>query len=178
MRATSVIGSALLMLCLTCHVLAMPSSGGMEAESTSRVGVGERIPQEFSFSLTRLPEDPKRYSLVISDADEKSISGVFTIDQLQILRAIMVEAEKFAFSGEAVGTKDRITTRFEDQHERSFIVDVEKAGDQSALFITIKSEIGRMTAEAGKVMRSSKREQGFFFDLLTRLESVLPKPGK
>jgi len=131
--------------------------------------------QEGSFTLTRVADNARQYSLVVSDSDEHSNSGIFTVDQLQFLRAIMTEAEKFALSSEAVGTKDPITTRFADKAEKAFIVDVEKLGNQSTLFLTVKTEIGRVTVNAGRVVRSTRREEGFFFDLLTRLESILPK---
>jgi hypothetical protein len=132
--------------------------------------------QDVSFTLTQLPENPRKYSLAVSDTDERGISGSFSVDQLQILRAIMTEADKFALSGEAVGTNEPITTRFMDKQETAFIVDVQKAGNQSMLFLTLKTEIGRMTMEAGRVIRTTRREEGFFFDLLSRLESVLAKP--
>ena len=133
-------------------------------------------PQQPTFSLTQLPENERQYSLVMSDGDEQTISGNFSIDQLQILRAIMTEAEKFALDGEVAGSKDPITTRFADKHERAFMIDVEKLGPQSKLFITLNTEIGRITLYAGRIIRSTRREEGFFFDLLSRLESVLPKP--
>lgn len=139
-------------------------------------------PQEATFSLTRLPDNARQYSLVISDGDEQTISGNFSVDQLQVLRAIMIEAERFALNGEAAGTKDPITTRFTDKTESAFIVDVEKLGHQSGLFFTLKTEIGRITLNAGGISRPTRRQAGFFFDLLSRLESVLPKlpahPGK
>lgn len=131
--------------------------------------------EEANFSLTRLPEDPKRYSLVISGTNERIVSGSFTVDQLQILRAIMVEAEKFALTAEAVSPKDPITTRFTDKRERAFIVDVQKIGNQSLLFLTLRTEQGRLTVDVGRIIRSTRREEGLFFDLLSRLESVLPK---
>jgi hypothetical protein len=132
-------------------------------------------PLQSAFSLTRLRENPRQYSLVISDGDERTVSGNFSVDQLQILRAIMTEAEKFGLNEEAAGTKAPITTRFTDKEERAFIVDVEKSGPQSRLFFTLKTEIGRITLNAGRITRSTKRQEGFFFDLLSRLESVLPK---
>jgi hypothetical protein len=131
--------------------------------------------QGFTYSLTRLPENPRQYSLVLSDDDEHVVSGSFSVEQLQVLRAIMTEAEKFALSGEAVGSKDPVTTRFTDKQESAFIVDVEKLGNLSTLFLTLKTEGGRMTAQAGKIIRSNGREEGFFFDLLSRLDSFLPK---
>ena len=133
------------------------------------------ILQDISFNLTKLSETPIRHSLLISDGEENSISGIFTVDQLKILLAIMTEAEKFAFSTEATGAKDSITTRFEDRSEHSFIVDVEKLGIESRLYLTLNTEIGRKTIEAGKVNRATRKEAGFFFDLLSRLESMLPK---
>jgi hypothetical protein len=87
----------------------------------------------------------------------------------------MAEAEKFALAGEPAGTKEAVTTRFMDKQEPAFIVDVQKSANQSLLFLTLKTEIGRMTWEAGKITRSARREEGFFFDLLTRLEKILPK---
>lgn len=131
--------------------------------------------QEVSFTLTRLPENSRQYSLVVSDNDEHTISGHFSLEQLQILRTIMVEAEKLALSGEATGTTEPVTTRFMDRRESAFIVDVEKVGAQSKLFLTLKTEIGRMTTEAGRIVRTTRREEGFFFDLLAQLESLLPK---
>jgi hypothetical protein len=131
-----------------------------------------------TFSINRLAENPRQYNLIFSSDDERNISGEFSVDQLQVLRAIMVEAEKFAMSGEAVGDKDPITTRFMDKQEHAFIVDVQKVGNQSLLFLTLTTELGRMTMEAGKAMRATRREEGFFFDLLSRLESMLPKQPK
>lgn len=161
---------------LTGVLVAVAATGMVLApksrEETANAGIQ---PQEASFNLNRMPENPKQYSLVISDTDEHNISGSFSVDQLQILRAIMVEAEKFALTEEAVGTKGSITTRFTDKHESAFIVDVEKVGNQSQLFLTITTEIGRMTMQAGKIIRNTRREQGFFFDLLSQLESLLPK---
>src|SRR5712692_2468015 len=125
--------------------------------------------QDVSFTLTQLPENPKQYSLAISDTNERGISGAFSLGQLEILRAIMIEADKFAVTGEAVGTNEPITTRFMDKQEPAFIVDVQKAGNQSMLFLTLKTAIGRLTMEAGRVMRNTRREEGFFFNLLSKL---------
>jgi len=131
--------------------------------------------QGVSITLTRIPENPRLYSLVISDDDEHTISGSFSMEQLQILRAIMSEAEKLALSEDASGSKEPVTTRFADKQERAFVVDVEKLGVQSRLFLTLKTEMGQMTMNAGRVIRSTRREEGFYFDLLSRLESILPK---
>lgn len=151
-------------------VRTMGASNGLEEHPIEGYG-----PQEVSFNVSPQPENPKRYVLSISDDNEHSISGSFSTDQLQILRAIMVEAEKFAMTGEAIGVKEPITTRVMDKQESSFLVDVQKDSNQSLLFLTLNTEIGRMTWGAGRIIRSTRREEGFFFALLTRLESILPK---
>lgn len=170
------LAAKLLRSSLICVLVAVAAAGMVLApksrERTANAGIR---PQEVTFNLNRLPENPKQYSLVISDEEEHVSSGSFSVDQLQILRAIMVEAEKFAFSEEAVGTKEPITTRFTDKQESAFIVDVQKAGNQSQLFLTITTETSRMTMPAGRIVRSTRREEGFFFGLLSRLESLLPK---
>jgi hypothetical protein len=131
--------------------------------------------QEGSFNLNRLPEDSRRYSLILYEGEERNVSGTFTVEQLQILQAIMTEAEKFAMGAEGVSAKEPVTTRFMDKHEHAFIVDVEKSGNQSALFLTLKTDMGRLTLQAGRIIRTTRREEGFFFDLLSKLESTLPK---
>lgn|GEM_PF-2833683 len=144
--------------------------------SAGRIATAATQSSEVSFNLTQLPENPRQYSLIISDEDEHTISGSFSVDQLQILRAIMAEADKFALTAEAAGDKQPITTRFMDKHEHSFIVDVQKIGPQSGLFLTVTTEIGQTTVEAGKTNRATMHREGFFFKLLSRLDSTLPKP--
>lgn len=165
--------------------LAMMSLICLVLDSSARAVTGEHgdglesaspVQEETSFSLTRLPEDPNQYSLVVSGPDERTNSGQFTVDRLLILRGIMTEAEKFALTEEGVGMKDPITTRFTDRVERAFIVDVQKAGNQSLLFLTLTTEQGRLTVDAGRINRSTRHKEGFFFELLSRLESILPKP--
>jgi DNA-binding MarR family transcriptional regulator len=158
-------------------LVGVAAAGGFKAPKNvdNRTGEAKGL-QDVSFSLTPLVENPGQYSLVISDTNERTISGSFSVNQLQILRALMVEAEKFALTSEAAGAKDSTTTRFMDKHEAAFVVDVQKDSSQSRLYITLKTEIGRGTWEAGRTIRSTRREDGFFFDLLSRLESLLPKP--
>lgn len=134
--------------------------------------------KDVTFILNRLPESPGQYSLALADQEERTISGVFSVSQLLLLRALMTEAEKFALSTEGVGQKEAVITRFADKQEQSFIIDVEKLGNQSKLFLTLNTELGRMTAEGGSLNRVTKREAGFFFDLLDRLDALDPKPAR
>lgn len=130
---------------------------------------------DFTFNLTRVPENPAHYSLVISDSDEHVISGNFSLSQLETLKAVLLEAEKFALNEESVGASEPVTTRFQDKNEQGFAVDVEKYRNQSRLFLTLTADASSQTAEAGRVNRSTRREVGFFFDLASRLESMFPK---
>jgi hypothetical protein len=130
---------------------------------------------DFTFNLTRVSENPAHYSLVISDSDEHVISGNFSLFQLETLKAVLLEAEKFALNEESVGTNEPVTTRFLDKNEQGFSVDVEKYRNQSRLFLNLTADANSQTAEAGRVNRSTRREVGFFFDLASRLESMFPK---
>jgi hypothetical protein len=177
MRGNTLLG----ILALSFASLVVTLAGGRSVWGmycTNSQGTARQV-QEVSFTLTRLPENPNLYSLVLSDSDEHVVSGSFSVPQLQILRTMMVEAEKFAMTSEAVGAKEPITTRFSDKQEQAFAVDVEKSANLSMLFLTIKSETGSMTWAAGKVVRSTRRNEGFFFDLRSLLETDLPKlPGQ
>lgn len=169
----------LLALCVASLVVTVTGARPVGAMYSNNQQGAARAIQEVSVNLTRLPENPSQYSLVLADSDEHVISGSFSVDQLQILRAIMAEAEKFAMTSEAAGAKESTTTRFSDKQERAFLVDVQKSGNLSILFFTITTETGRMTWTAGRVVRSTRRNEGFFFDLLSRLEEALPKlPGQ
>jgi hypothetical protein len=136
---------------------------------------GQDSATEGSYRLTRTAGDRTQFSLIIYESEERTVSGVFSIDQLKILQALMAEAEKFALTGEATGTDNPTTTRFYDKQEIAFIVDVQKIGTRSQLFFTLKTDIGRLTVSAGTINRGTRREQGFFFDLLSQVESEVAK---
>ncbi|HLG17479.1 MAG TPA: hypothetical protein VJH03_23750 [Blastocatellia bacterium] len=130
-----------------------------------------------AINLARLPENPSHVSLTVSDGDESVVSATFTVEQLRLVRDIMSEARKFAFSDESVGTSEPITTRFSNSKERALVVDVQKFGNQSSLYLTLKTDNGRMTVEAGTISRSDRKETGPFFDALARIESAVGKRG-
>lgn len=153
---------------------AVTGQAGGSQDQTGATFTPGQLP-DFTFNLTRVPEDPGRYSLVISDSDEHVISSAFSISQLETLMAVLLEAEKFALNEEGVGAKEPLTTRFQDKNEQGFIVDVEKFRNQSRLFLTLTTDANSQTAEAGRINRSTRREVGFFFDLVSRLESMFPK---
>lgn len=129
---------------------------------------------DYTFNLTPAAENPGHYNLVISDSDEHVISSTVSSSQLEILKSVLLEAEKFALTDEGISASQPQTTRFQDKTEAAFVVDVEKFRNQSRLFLTLTTDGSSQTAEAGRINRSTRRESGFIFDLLSRLESMLP----
>jgi hypothetical protein len=131
-----------------------------------------------NFNLTRNLETPSEFSLIITEGEERSVSGSFTVKQLDIIRAIIIEAKKFALTAEDVGANKPIITQFFEKQEPSFLIDVEKFGTVSRFYITFKTQIGTITVEAGTSDRNSKRETGLLFNLLSRLEAEIARSPK
>jgi len=173
-KTTLIVRTFAQLLCISSSIII--TAGAVFAGSGYEGQENISASQEVSFVLTRQPENPRQYNLIISDSDERVVSGLFTLDQLQILRSVMVEAEKFGLTEESVNGKPDVTTRFMDKEEKSFVVDVQKVGTRSRFFFTLQTDNGLATWEAGRITRTTRREEGFFFDLLSRLESILPKP--
>lgn len=143
------------------------------------MGQSAKIPStEATFSLSQSSEDRTQFNLIISESEEQSVSGLFSIQQLKILQAIMAEAEKFSLTQEGAGTDKPNTIRFYDKQEKAFIVDVQKLGNRSQFFFTLETEIGRVTVNAGAINRSNKREEGFFFILLDKVEAEIAKVSR
>lgn len=127
-----------------------------------------------TFAISPSLESPTNFNVVISDGDERVISGEFSLEKLQMIREIMNEAKTFAFSEEAVGKGEPITTRFSSARARGFVVDVSKLDNQSQFYITLKTPSGLITVDAGAIRRNEKKGEGFFFDILARVESQVP----
>ncbi|HKQ04909.1 MAG TPA: hypothetical protein VJ464_07240 [Blastocatellia bacterium] len=130
--------------------------------------------------LSRSDRNLKTFDLMVSDGDEAVVSGAFSKNQVEVFRNVLTEAQKFARNEEEVGKQEPKTTRFASESEPGLIVDVTKLDDQSQIFITLTTDMGQLTIEAGTVQRRSKREQGPFFTLLSRMQSLLttPTPAK
>ena len=127
------------------------------------------------FSLDQTHESPTDFALILSDGEEVSVSGIFFIGQLYNFRDLLLEAKKFAFTEEAVGKDEPVTTRLSNKEERAFTIDVSKRGNQSQFFVTIKTLIGQLTVDAGTVNRSDKREEGLLFEMLKRVQLMIAK---
>jgi hypothetical protein len=133
-----------------------------------------KSPSGETFSLSPSLESPTNFNVLISDGDERVISEEFSLEKLQLIREILSEAKSFAFTDEAVGKNDPITMRFSSDRVRGFVVDVSKLENQSHFYITLKTQGGLITVDAGAVRRNEKKNEGFFFDILSRVESQVP----
>jgi hypothetical protein len=130
-----------------------------------------KIPHGAGFFIQPIEEAPNNFSLLLSDADNRSVATSFTLNQIQIFEAVLIEAKKFAEGKEAVGTVDfPMITRFVDNKERSLIIDVEKAGIQSRFYITLNCLTGRVTVDAGAIKRDGKEHQTLFNNFLSRIQ--------
>ncbi|HEV8486480.1 MAG TPA: hypothetical protein VGV87_23245 [Blastocatellia bacterium] len=171
-RATSF--SSVAALCLL--ILTFGPMQGRAIAATLRAAQGTHKPATTArFSLDQSMESTTDFALILSDGEETSVSGMFFIDQLYNFRDLLFEAKKFAFTEEAVGKDEPITTRFSNKEERAFTIDVSKRGNQSQFFVTIKTLIGQLTVNAGTVSRSDKREEGLLFEMLKRVQLMIAK---
>jgi hypothetical protein len=127
-----------------------------------------------TFQLVRDASDLNKFDLIITDGDEMAISGSFSKRQIEVFRNLLIEAKKFALSEEEVGAQEPKTTRFASQSEPALVVDISKLDDQSQIYLTLTTEAGHMTIEAGLVRRRAKREEGLFFNLLSRMQALVP----
>ena len=145
------------------------------AKSPGVLQVARKPSSTARFSLEQSNESPSDFALILSDGEETAVSGMFFIGQLYTFRDLLLEAKKFAFTDEAVGKDEPITTRFSNKEERAFTIDVSKRGNQSQFFVTIKTLIGQMTVDAGAVSRTDKKEEGLVFDMLKRVQVMIAK---
>lgn len=139
-------------------------------------GVPVRAQQDGpTFNLARNSSAPDKFDLMISDGDERVISGTFNKAQMEVFRQVLIEARKFALTEEEAGKTDAKTTRIASNSQPALIVDISKTNNQSQLYITFTTEVGHITILAGDVKRPTRREDGLFYQLLSRLESLLPQ---
>lgn len=129
-------------------------------------------PSGVSFYIAPIVETPGRFSMSFSDANGRTLSGVYVRSQIDILEAILVEAKKFAQTNESVGLKKPTITRLSDSKEPGFFVDVAKMGLQSQFFITITYLDEFVTVDAGTIKRGDEKSTAMLYDILTRVQEV------
>jgi hypothetical protein len=128
-----------------------------------------RPPSGANFYVGAITELPNNFSVLLTDENNRTVSGSFNARQLQAFETIMIEARNFAETEESVGVTKPITTRFYDKIEPVFIVDVAKLQEMSQFFVTLRTAMGDLTVDAGTITRGEKKEQGFYFVIYQRI---------
>lgn len=116
-----------------------------------------RQPPGASFYIGPVQGGKGLFSVLLTDANGKSVSGTFTLQQVEVFEAVLEASKAFALNNEKVGSGTPIITRLMEQHEWSLFVDVSKIGDESRLYVSLITPTGKLTAEAGEINRASKK---------------------
>lgn len=135
-------------------------------------------PSGASFYVGAVDGAPGRFSMLLTDNAQKFVQESYLVNQLQVIEAVMAEARKFARTEESAGKIPPVTTRFSDKQEPTFMVDVEKKGDQSRFYVTINAIGGaKLTVDMGALKRSdpdpNSDQNGLYFKLLERIRSAI-----
>ena len=135
-------------------------------------------PTGASFYVGAVDGVPGRFSMLLTDNGQKFVEESYLVNQLEVIAAVMAEAQKFARTEESAGKIPPVITRFADKQEPTFMVDVEKKGDQSRFYVTIQSVAGKkLTVEMGALKRSnpaSDSEQNeLYFKMLDRIRAAI-----
>lgn len=150
-------------------VLVSSTGFGQErARTAEREGTrkGQRPPEQSaqrvapgpSFYIAPFEGNNRLFSVLLSDGNGRTVSGSFTIQQIEVFEAVLEEAKAFALTDEKVGSAAPIITRLMEQHEWSLFVDVSKKGNESRFYVSLITPHGKLTAEAGEIIRGSKKE--------------------
>jgi hypothetical protein len=116
-----------------------------------------RAPSGASFYIAPIEGSKGLFSVLLTDADGKSVTGTFTLRQIEVFEAVLEASKEFALNNEKVGSGTPIITRLMEQHEWSLFVDVSKIGDESRLYVSLITPTGKLTTEAGEINRTSKK---------------------
>lgn len=127
-----------------------------------------------AFHIGRIENDPNRFSLLLSDENSRIVNALFTMNQLLLVEAVILEAQRFADTEEAVGATKAVITRFYDKAAPELVIDVAKKGQESRFFITLQGFNGKLTIEAGKIKRDRKGEErdGVFYSMIKQIEVI------
>lgn len=133
---------------------------------------GIKPPSGPSFYIAPIDGSRGMFSLLLADGN-LTVAGSFTQQQVDVFEAVLVAAKEFAQTDEAVGTSAPIITRLMDQHEWSLFVDVSKVGDRSRLYVSLITPGGKLTADAGEIVRGSKKESSaLFLKMLSQIQEA------
>jgi hypothetical protein len=113
------------------------------------------------------------FSVLLTDANGQSLSGTFSFQQVEVFEAVLEASKAFALNNEKVGSGTPIITRLMEQREWSLFVDVSKIGDESSLYVSLVTPTGKLTTEAGKINRASKKPpSALLLKMLTQVQEA------
>ena len=118
----------------------------------------QRVTPGPSFYIAQFGGNNRLFSVLLSDGNGRNVSGSFTLQQIDVFEAVLEAAMAFALTDEKVGSGAPIITRLMEQHEWSLFVDVSKKGNESRFYVSLITLHGKLTAEAGEIIRGSKKE--------------------
>jgi hypothetical protein len=111
------------------------------SKATAKAEKGpSKSPLGETFYIVPSTEAAGKFNVIVTDGEERVISGICTVAELQVFRDIMNEAKRFAFSEEAAGNDEPVTTRFSSDVATNFAVDVSKLENQSHFYISLKTQ--------------------------------------
>lgn len=133
---------------------------------------GHRPPSGPGFYIQPI-QGTSDFSVLLTDANNTSLSNSLSMSQLEIFEGLLQAAKEFALTDEAVGGGTPITTRLMDKNEPSLIVDVSKTGNRSRVYVTLVGITGKLTADAGEIIRGSKKEPAaLFLKMLSQMQEA------
>lgn len=138
----------------------------------------KKLPSGTSFYIEAVAGPPVQYSILVTDNNNRSVPGSFVRPQIDIFEALLLAAKDFALTEEEAGTVSQPKiTRFVDKHESAFLIDVQKAGNESHFFVTLKTLFGVLTIDAGAIKRVSKKgdeeaPEPLFYKIITRVQEA------
>ncbi|HWO00805.1 MAG TPA: hypothetical protein VNS63_16215 [Blastocatellia bacterium] len=148
----------------------------LSPEELAKMSKGKmRPPTGANFYIEAIGESRSQYTLLLTDADNRSVAGTFLLSQVSLFHALVVAAREFADTNESVGTVSKPeTTRFKDKGEPSFTVDVQKTATHSHFYVSMSSLNGKITVDAGALKRGAKdHDDILFLKILSRLQTVV-----
>ena len=135
-------------------------------------GKGLRPPSGPSFYIAPIESTKGMFSVLLANGNT-TVAGSFTSRQVEVFESVLAAAKDFALSDEAVGKSAPIITRLMDQHEWSLFVDVSKVNDRSKIYVTLITPSGKLTVEAGEIVRGSKKEQtAMLFKMISQVQDA------
>jgi len=136
-----------------------------------------RAPSGAGFYIAPIEGGRGLFSVLLTDANGKSVTGTFTLQQVEVFEAVLEASKEFALNNDKVGSGTPIVTRLMEQHEWSLFVDVSKIGDESRLYVSLVTPTGKLTTEAGQINRASKKPpSALLLKMLSQVQEAKTKP--